>query len=144
MELSENVSNLPSFLKDSTDFLNKLNSIPQPLPYNTIMLCLDVKVLYPSVPLEGAKRACRNKRTHNNLPTDNTLQLIDIVLENNIFSFNNNHYVQTYKQMVRQYNLNWTCITHVPIWKNGTENFCSIVINIRLATSDTSTMSGGL
>jgi len=58
-ELSENVSNLPSFIKDSTDFLNKLNSIPQPLPYNTIMFCLDVKALYPSVPREEAKLACR-------------------------------------------------------------------------------------
>jgi hypothetical protein len=97
-ELSENVSNLASFIKYSTDFLNKINYIPQPLPYNTIMFCLDVKALYPSVPREEAKCACRkalDKRTNHNLPTDDALILIDIVLENNIFSFNNNHYVQT-------------------------------------------------
>ena len=70
-ELSENVSNLPSFIKDSTDFLNKLNYIPQPLPYNTIMFSFDVKALYPSVPREEAKRACRkalDKRPNHNLP----------------------------------------------------------------------------
>jgi hypothetical protein len=43
-----------------------------------------------STPREEAKRACRkalNKRTNHNLPTDYALQLIDIVLENNLFSF---------------------------------------------------------
>jgi hypothetical protein len=80
-ELSENFSNLPSFIKESTDFLNKLNYIPQPLPYNTIMLCLDVKALYPSVPREEATLACRkalNKRTNHNLPIDDAFKLIDI------------------------------------------------------------------
>jgi hypothetical protein len=77
-ELSENVSNLPSFIKDSTDFLNKLDYIPQPLPYNTIMFCLDVKALYPSVPREEAKRACRmalDKRPNHNLPHRRRLKI---------------------------------------------------------------------
>jgi hypothetical protein len=77
-ELSENVSNLPSFIKDSTDFLNKLDYIPHPLPYNTIMFCLDVKALYPSVPREEAKRACRmalDKRPNHNLPHRRRLKI---------------------------------------------------------------------
>ena len=119
-ELSENFSNLPSFIKESTDFLNKLNYIPQPLPYNTIMLCLDVKALYPSVPREEAKRACRkalNKRTNHNLPTDDALQLIDKVLENNIFSFNNNHYVQTEGTAIgSKLDMNYAC-TYLEEWE---------------------------
>ena len=119
-ELSENVSNLPSFIKESNDFLNKLNSIPQPLPYNTIMFCLDVKALYPSVPREEAKRACRkalNKRTNHNLTTDDALQLIDKVLENNIFSFNNNHYVHTDGTAIgSKLDMNYAC-TYMEEWE---------------------------
>jgi len=45
------------------------------------MLFLDVKALYPSVPREEAKLACRKAldiRTNHNLPTDDALKLIDI------------------------------------------------------------------
>ena len=36
-ELMENVCNLKSYIKDTTEFLQKLNKIPQPLPGNSIM-----------------------------------------------------------------------------------------------------------
>lgn len=144
-KLSENVSNLPSFIKDLTDFLNKLNSIPQQSPYNTIMFRLDVKALYPSVPREEAKRACRkvlDKRTNHNLHTDDALKLIDIVLENNIFSFNDNHYIQTEDRAIgSKLGLNYAC-TYKCIWKKGKDNSFSCVINICLSTGDNSTMSG--
>jgi hypothetical protein len=45
-ELSENVRNLNTYIKDTTDFLQKLNNISQPLPNETIMFCLDVKALW--------------------------------------------------------------------------------------------------
>jgi translation initiation factor 2B subunit (eIF-2B alpha/beta/delta family) len=49
-ELSENVRNLNTYIKDTTDILQKLNNISQSLPNETIMFCLAVKALYPSVP----------------------------------------------------------------------------------------------
>ena len=49
-ELSENVRNLNTYIKDTTDFLQKLNNISQSLPNETILFSLDVKALYPSVP----------------------------------------------------------------------------------------------
>jgi translation initiation factor 2B subunit (eIF-2B alpha/beta/delta family) len=49
-ELSENVRNLNTYIKDTTDFLQKLNNISQSLPNETILFYLDVKALYPSVP----------------------------------------------------------------------------------------------
>ena len=49
-KLSENVRNLNTYIKDTTDFLQKLNNISQSLPNETIMFCLDVRALYPSVP----------------------------------------------------------------------------------------------
>ena len=45
-ELAENVRSLPSFIQDTTDFLNKLSTINQPLPNNCLMICMDVKALY--------------------------------------------------------------------------------------------------
>jgi hypothetical protein len=43
-ELAENVRSLLSFIQDTTDFLNKLSTINQPLPNNCLMFCMDVKV----------------------------------------------------------------------------------------------------
>jgi hypothetical protein len=42
-ELMEKECNLQSFIKETTEFLQKLNKIPKPLPGNYIMFCLDVK-----------------------------------------------------------------------------------------------------
>jgi hypothetical protein len=61
------------------------------------MFCLDVKALYPSVPRNETRNACRiylDKRPNPKLPTEDALKLIDTVLENNIFSFNDKTYVQ--------------------------------------------------
>jgi hypothetical protein len=62
------------------------------------MFCLDVKALYPSVPRNETRNACRidlDKRPNPKLPTEDALKLIDTVLENNIFSCNDQTYVQT-------------------------------------------------
>jgi hypothetical protein len=44
-EMSENVGNLNTYIKDTTDIPQKLNNISQPQPNETIMFCLDAKVL---------------------------------------------------------------------------------------------------
>ena len=54
-ELMENVCNLKSYIKDTTELLQKLNKIPQPLPGNSIMFCLDVKALIPKCSKKGSK-----------------------------------------------------------------------------------------
>ena len=69
----------------------KLNKIPQPLPGNYIMLYLDVKALYPSVPRNEARIACEKalqKRQNPSIPTVCVLNMLDLVLENNHFGFN--------------------------------------------------------
>jgi len=45
-ELREDVTSLPSYIRDTTDFLNKIKNIPQPLSEGTLIFCLDVKALY--------------------------------------------------------------------------------------------------
>ncbi|MCG7879722.1 MAG: GIY-YIG nuclease family protein [Candidatus Thiodiazotropha endolucinida] len=96
-ELQEHVEGLPSYIKDTTHFLQKLKEVEQPLPAQTILFCFDVKALYPSVPRMEAKEACKEAlgaRTDQTIPTDDVLQLMDIVLENNTFSFNGKNYLQ--------------------------------------------------
>ena len=97
-ELAENVRSLPSFIQDTTYFLNKLSTINQPLPNNCLMFCMDVIALYPSVPRKEAREAAEKaleKRSNKDIPTDEVFRMMDMVLENNNFSFNGKHYVQT-------------------------------------------------
>ena len=58
-ELSDFVVNSPSYLKDTTNFLQKLAQVPQPLPKDTLLFCFDVVKLYPSIPKEEGMRACQ-------------------------------------------------------------------------------------
>ena len=62
------------------------------------MFWMDAKALYPSVPRKEAHEAAEKaleKRSNKDIPTDEVLRIMDMVLENNNFSFNWKHYVQT-------------------------------------------------
>ena len=96
-ELEENVKNFSTYIKDTTDFLRKLQNIQQPLTNDTIMFCLDVKALYPSVPRLEARDACEQalkNRTNPTIPTECVLEMLDLVLENNHFSFNGKNFIR--------------------------------------------------
>ncbi|XP_052236160.1 uncharacterized protein LOC127847949 [Dreissena polymorpha] len=71
--------------------------IQQPLPDGTIIFCLDVKALYPSVPREEARAAvfeALNRRVQPEVPTNDMITMMDTVLNNNTISFNGDHYMQ--------------------------------------------------
>ena len=96
-ELAPHVKSLPSYIQDTTDFLNKVENIPQPLPDGTIMFFLDVRALYPSVPRAEARIAAEkalNKIENHKIPTKDVLSMMDIVLDSNVFTFNDRTYVQ--------------------------------------------------
>jgi len=79
-ELREHVTSLPSYIRDTTDFLNKIKDIPQPHPEGTLIFCLDVKALYPSVPRAEARAAvieALNGRSNPEIPTED-VRMIDI------------------------------------------------------------------
>ena len=61
------------------------------------MFAMDVKALYPSIPkIEGLK-ACEEalkKRTKQTLKRESVMEMLQIVLENNIFEFNQKQYTQ--------------------------------------------------
>ena len=96
-ELGEYVSKLPSYVKDTTDFLRKIEEIKHTIPSKVILFTLDVRALYPSIPRKEALVACRealNTRGNQQIPTDAVLTLIETVLDNSTFSFNHKNYKQ--------------------------------------------------
>ena len=57
-----------------------------------------MKALYPSVPRDEARAAAidaLNRRTDPEIPTEDVIVMMDTVLENNTFSFNDEHFIQT-------------------------------------------------
>jgi len=90
-ELRAHVTSLPSYIQNTADFLNKLQKIQQPRPEGTILFCLAVKVLYPSV----SRQEDRSARVYPSIPTDDVLAMMDTVLDNNTITFNGIHYIQT-------------------------------------------------
>ena len=96
-QLTENVKSLGSYIQDTTDFLNKISQIEQPLPDNSIMFCMDVKSLYPSVPRKEARMAVKralDKRMSKEIPSEEVLNMMDLVLDNNNFTFAGEHFIQ--------------------------------------------------
>ena len=90
------VTKLPSYIKDTTHFLNKLNSIGQ-LPNGVSLVTLDVASLYTNIPHNDGIQACSDfldKRVNPTIKTTRLCDLIRMILTNNTFTFNGQHYRQ--------------------------------------------------
>ena len=90
-ELQSWVSTLPTYIKDTTHFLRLLEDLKKHVPPGAIMFSMDVKALYPSVPRLESIAACReafNARSDNSISTEALMEMLNLVLENNIFDFN--------------------------------------------------------
>ena len=89
---------IPSYLKDTTELLNQLNELS--IPKDVLLVTIDVKSLYTCIPhREGiqarAEALERSRAIHPDQPDTNTLIiLLEIVLKNNTFEFNNKCYIQ--------------------------------------------------
>ena len=96
-ELNEWVCNLPSFVKDTTDFLQKVAEV-NCINNKSLLFTMDVKALYPSVPKQEGLEACREAlemRTNKHIPTEAVMLMIETVLSNNVFKFGNRYFKQT-------------------------------------------------
>ena len=89
---------LPSFIKDTTAFINQLNeTVIEP---DTLLVTIDVKSLYTCIPQKEGMLACSkalNDAKANNPSQPNTdvlISLLEIVLKNNIFEFNGECFLQ--------------------------------------------------
>ena len=90
------VTTIPSFVKDTNDFLHKLTDIDS-LPQNAILVTIDVVGLYPHIPhnegLDAIRRAL-DKRDNQETPTNLIVDLAELVLRNNNFEFDGKHFLQ--------------------------------------------------
>ena len=87
-----------SYLRDTTDFINKLRDIQELLADDAILFTFDVEKLYPSVPREEGLAACQKAlemRSKPLIPTDFVMDMIKTVLHNNNFTFGDRNYLQT-------------------------------------------------
>ena len=90
------VQTLPSYIKNTTHFLNKLKEIGE-LPSNAILVTLDVSSLYTNIPTNEGIEACRralNHRSANPIPNKTICDLIRMILTMNNFVSNDEHFLQ--------------------------------------------------
>ena len=101
------VRRIPSYIKDTTDFLLKLQSIDQ-VPPGTLLVTLDVKSLYSNIPHDEGIAACKAALDNREIlqpPTDALIHLMEFVLTKitsplrmsftkNNFTFEDEHYLQ--------------------------------------------------
>ena len=95
-ELQPLLANIPSYIKDTTDFLNKLSRFDN-LPDNTILVTLDVTALYSSIPHNDGIGACKkhlDRRALSTISSGDICQPIKFLLENNVLSFNDEYFLQ--------------------------------------------------
>ena len=78
-------------MKDTTHFLQKLDSLPE-LHNSCLLVTLDVSSLYTNIP--HTCRTALESRTNTRLNTESICDLIRMILTMNNFEFENNHYLQ--------------------------------------------------
>ena len=97
--LQPSMRNLPSFLQNTNQLIKELHSIR--VPANSWLVTVDVKSLYTTIPHKEGLEACRNallateKSYPEQPPTEPLATLMELVLQNNTFEFND----QVYKQL---------------------------------------------
>ena len=90
---------LPSFVRDTTDLLNRIDRLNRsgPLPDNTLLVSWDVVGMFPNIDnnlgLSAVKNAL-NTRTTKIPSTKCILEAVEICLKNNNSQFRNNSYLQ--------------------------------------------------
>lgn len=87
----------PSYIKDSKQFINFIESTP--LPAHTILLTIDVSSLYTNIPQEEGITACIETLQEYDLPhkpPDHVVRtLMTYILEYNTFEFHGEYFQQT-------------------------------------------------
>ena len=90
---------LPSFLKDTTDLINKINDLNSkgPLPEGTLLVSWDVVAMFPNIDNDlgiSAARKALDSRVDKLPSTDCIIEAIQICLNSNNSEFGGNHFVQ--------------------------------------------------
>ena len=94
--LRDSVKELPSYLQDTTHFLNRI-SHSSPVQPGTTLATMDVTSLYTNIPHAEGIKACKEAldlRPVKIPSTECLVILIELVLKLNNFTFNGKHYLQ--------------------------------------------------
>ena len=94
-ELQEYVLGSLSYIRG---FINKSKDIYELIPEGAFIFCFDVCKLYPSIQNEEGIATCQEAletRATPLIPTEYVLEIINTVLENSIFKFEDHNYKQT-------------------------------------------------
>ena len=94
--LNPEAPKLPSYIKDTTHFLTKLNSLKD-IPTGAIIVALDVASLYTNIPRKDGIQACRDaldQRTEKLITTERLCDMIRMILTMSTFEFNGEFFVQ--------------------------------------------------
>ena len=92
------VTTLPSFIRDSSHFLQQIKDLK--LPRHAILATLDVTSLYTNIPNDDGIKAVHSALAKHRNPLENStnnnsiIQLLKLVLTCNNFEFDNNHFLQ--------------------------------------------------
>ena len=89
----------PSYLKDTTDFINFIEKTK--LPSNTILVSMDVTSLYTNIPQEeGINTVCEAYeefyQENPPIPTRYLREMLSLILKENSFQFNGKDYLQSH------------------------------------------------
>ena len=91
------VNEIPSYVKDTQDFLKKLEKLKD-IPQESLLVTLDVKSLYTNIPnnegikaIKGSYEKCKEKTVSAKV----IIALFSLILTLNNFAFNCTHYLQT-------------------------------------------------
>ena len=96
--LQPSMKNLPSYLKNITELINEFKNLQ--LKSDTILVTVDVKSLYTCIPHKDGIDACREALystkddNPDRLDVDVLNCLLEVVLHNKTFEFNNEYYKQ--------------------------------------------------
>ena len=93
------VKSLPSYIKDTKDFVAKLKSLPGPLSPNSLLFTMDVVGLYNNIPHWDGLKACQlalDRRDSCDPPTTSVVNLAKLVLELNAFQFEDKFFLQVH------------------------------------------------
>ena len=95
-ELQEGVEGQASYIQDTADFLRRMEGVKE-VGNDEFMFTMDIVALYPSVPRAKTREAMRenlDKRKTKKIPTEDLIELGEMVLRSNEFTFEGVRYRQ--------------------------------------------------
>ena len=131
--LRQHVEALPSFIKDTTDYLQKMTAL-NPVPSNT----MDVTSLYINIPHSDGIEAWKEiweSRSVKVPPTDCLVTMLTMVFKKNNFTFNGDHYLQI-KGTAMGTAPKWLHLMLIHLWENLKNNCSNRLLKDRFLGTD--------